>query len=379
MMQPNIEVRATGTTGGTYCKVLGVDILSDTKVRVFIQSVTDISDSPGETLDNLLPTGATLNYKDDLQFTSKTVSVTNTATIATIAKTGYAFTLSVNEGIYYVKGSFVHTPAMTRFWIKNGASQIVRGDAVLTISERIVTSAQDSTLLDNSSGSYNYAAPGADRYSIGLDIAFVEKNQGGGDPFPLLSIGGQSSNIYKENDPQSFDIARLFSIDEETIEVLENREKSNLDKRLAKRTFEESGNYTVGPFKVAFRNFLKKAAVVEGDGEEIFRANADPAYSLTDLQTQQPHGVTSTAVADTKFIVQVEPETAYVGGFRYTYVDKTTLSVDKARSPAYDYNVSLTLPVGNYIDIELLDSPNYNPVAQDGYSGSHVFGVSSRV
>jgi hypothetical protein len=34
----------------------------------------------------------------------------------------------------------------------------------LTISEDIIDSDEDSTLLDNATGSSNYAAPGADRY-----------------------------------------------------------------------------------------------------------------------------------------------------------------------------------------------------------------------
>ncbi len=40
-----------------------------------------------------------------------------------------------------------------------------------SISQQAVESTEDVTLLDNSFGSYNYSAPGGDRYKIDLTLA----------------------------------------------------------------------------------------------------------------------------------------------------------------------------------------------------------------
>ena len=242
LLQPTIEIRTAGITGGQYAKVLGIEGITPEVIRIYLQSISDISDSPAESLNTLVPTGATIHYKEDIQYITDTETTINTSPIATISANGYGFTASVNEGIFYVKGSFVHTPALKRFWIKNSYDEIVRGDVVLTINEKIVTSAQDETLLDNSTGSYNFSGPGADRYSISLDLAFFENSEPGN---VLRNIVNQGANFYVKNSQQTFDIARLFTTNERTIESVEGTEIDNLEKKLAKRTFEESGNYTI--------------------------------------------------------------------------------------------------------------------------------------
>ena len=360
LLQPTIEIRTGSISGGQYAKVLGVDVVNNEKLRVYLQSISDISDSPGRSLNALLPAGATFHYKNDIQITSATGSTTNSNSFGTIQKTGYAFSISVQEGIYYVKGSFVHTPSMGRFWLKSSSSQIVRGDAILAITEKIVTSAQDETLLDNSSGAYNYSAPGADRYQISLDIAFFEKISSDGQ-YPINGVSGQNPNIAQINSTQTYSIARLFSIDEQTVEVIENREKSNLEKRLARRTFEESGNYTVKPFKVAFREFAARTnPALVGLGGSEFDQDVDPLYTQEQLLSEVPFGVSDDVEAKTKFIVQVEPSTAYVNGFRYEFPEKTTLAVDKAQSVALESGVEIISNQGNFIDVETRDVAVYN-------------------
>jgi hypothetical protein len=363
LLQPTIEIRTIGgITGGQYSKVLGVEAITEELVRVYLQSVTDISDSPGVSLNTLVPVGATLNYKEDKQYTSATATQDNTNSIATIASNGYGFSAAIEEGIFYVKGSFVHTPAIKRFWIKNSYSEIIRGDVNLTITENIVTSAQDETLLDNSTGSYNFSGPGADRYSISLDIGFFEEAQG-----VIRNIANQGANFYLKNSNQTFDIARLFTVNEETIESVESQESNNLEKKLAKRTFEESGNYTIRPFKVAVRDFSRIATgteTINGVVQNTYSTGPDPLYTESDLINQKPFGISTTTEGDKKVIFQLEPSTAYVNGFRYDFQDKVNLISDKARNLAHireRTDVNLSLAQGNYIELELYDNPHYSP------------------
>ena len=386
LLQPAIEIRSGGVRGGQYSKVLGIDVISNNKVRIYLQPIVDIADSPGAPLEDSIPTGSEIHYKNDIQTVSaEGATTTNTNILTTVTSSGMSFAISVNEGIYYVKGSFVHTPPMTRFWIKPTQNFIVRGDGCLTITENIVTSNQDSTLLDNSSGSYNYAAPGADRYSVSLDIGFFElANASGGYTLKDDTVG-QTSNIFAQGSTQSFSIARLFSVDESAIEVIENREQTNLEKRLARRTYEESGNYTVQPFKIAFREFAAKARIGATE-DNFYDETVDPVYYGSELGDLQPFGITNIKDSEKRFIIQVEPSVAYVNGFRYEYIDKTQLSVPKARPqnslfPNYHTGTktgeSFTFPVGNYFEITLPDSPNYNnlsPTSGVGRSGTYPIG-----
>ena len=369
LLQPTIEIRTNGITGGQYAKVLGIEGITAEVIRIYLQSISDISDSSSASaaLDTLVPTGATLHYKEDIQFISKTGTlnertVANTSPIATISANGYGFSASVNEGIFYVKGSFVHTPAIKRFWIKNSYDEIVRGDVVLAITEKIVTSAQDSTLLDNSTGSYNFSGPGADRYSISLDLAFFENSE----PENVLrNIVNQGANFYVKNSQQTFDIARLFTTDEQTVESVENTESNNLEKKLAKRTFEESGNYTIKPFKVGVREMARvplSSTTVDGVTTFSYDANADPVYTQSELIDQKPFNIGTVDEASTKVIFQVDPSTAYINGFRYDFQDKINLISDKARDDSHvkiKKNINISLQQGNYIELDVHDNPHY--------------------
>ena len=360
LLQPTIEIRTEGITGGQYAKVLGVEGITSEVARVYLQSISDISDSPAASLNTLVPTGATLHYKEDIQYTSKTLTVTNTSSIATISANGYGFSSSIQEGIFYVKGSFVHTPAIKRFWIKNSYSEIIRGDVVLAITEKIVTSAQDETLLDNSTGSYNFSGPGADRYSISLDLAFFENPEG-----VLRNITNQGANFYIKNSQQTFDIARLFTANERTIESVEGIESNNLEKKLAKRTFEESGNYTIKPFKVAVREMgrvVLSSETVNGITTYNYDSTNDPLYTSAELVAQQPFGINTIEEAEKKVIFQLDPSTAYINGFRYDFQDKVNILSDKARDESHiksKTGINISLQQGNYIELDMHDNPFY--------------------
>ena len=90
----------------------------------------------------------------------------------TIASTGEPFgntcILGVDEGIFYVRGAFV----------KFAAEKITVGKYTdkptktvgLNIVESTITSTLDTKLLDPAQGSYNYAAPGADRWKVALSL-----------------------------------------------------------------------------------------------------------------------------------------------------------------------------------------------------------------
>lgn len=73
----------------------------------------------------------------------------------------------------------------------------------LTIDETIITSNEDSSLLDNASGTFNYTAPGADRYQKKLILDTKELTTG---------TSANVANVAEYNDittPNFFEFARL--------------------------------------------------------------------------------------------------------------------------------------------------------------------------
>lgn len=352
LLQDTIEI-VTGTDGEAgnelFVKPIGANIVG-TKVRLFFETIFESSDSPTVTIGKKIPANATVRYKGDSQIIDSSGNTQeNDSVIAVVGNTtdsGYGFGVTVDAGIYYIKGQFVHTPAIRRFWIKENYDDIVRGDTNLIIREKIITSTQDGSLLDNAGGTANYSAPGADRYQITLDVGFFE---------PVLKFGelqGQSGNIFIKGSRQDFTTARLFTTSEESVELEENNYdlgKKNLDERLATRTVEESGDYTLNPFGLSIREFVDTTGEAE-----------DALYQQSEITSDQPFGVTTVADGEKKFIAEIENGTAYVGGYRFYFPQKTTLAVDKARTFKNVEDEEVTFQIGNYIEIDVFDSPKLN-------------------
>ena len=76
---------------------------------------------------------------------------------------------SISEGIIYTRGMFVKVPAQTIILEKysNTPSYKVGVD----VGETLTSSIEDTSLLDNSLGSTNENAPGADRLKVQLTLA----------------------------------------------------------------------------------------------------------------------------------------------------------------------------------------------------------------
>lgn len=138
----------------------------------------------------------------------------------------YGSIAQIERGIYYIFGNFVLVDAQTI--ILDKYSNVPTYRVGLDVRESIVTPEEDETLLDNANGSYNYNAPGAHRYKID----------------PILV---KTSLVSKESD----NFVDLGQIQEgKIVRLVNTTEYSELEKTLARRTYDESGDYTVRPFKI---------------------------------------------------------------------------------------------------------------------------------
>jgi hypothetical protein len=153
---------------------------------------------------------------------------------------GWASGIFTDEGIFYVNGSFVALPKQTLFVDHLAESEVLVGTVAYRVYENIITYADDETLVDNSAGTLNYTAPGADRYQIDLELEwFTTANWNVRDnTIQYIKIGEiQNSRLSEMVNPNSQE--SLYK---------------QIDKTMALRTQEESGNYTVNPFPLTLKD-----------------------------------------------------------------------------------------------------------------------------
>ena len=129
----------------------------------------------------------------------------------------------INQGVYYLNGYFIGVDSQTvTVTTSNGTN--VNKTVGLQFVEQVVTAADDVTLYDNAQGYSNQSAPGADRYKISLTLATID----------------YTTNVNTETFIKLLDIVDGF------IAYLNDRaEYSEIGKMLARRTYDESGDFIV--------------------------------------------------------------------------------------------------------------------------------------
>ena len=214
---------------------------------------------------------------------------------------GYGSAVKVEEGIYFVNGYFVRCNqellVIDEYYNKPSAK------IGFTIKEEIVTPEEDASLYDNAIGSSNYTAPGAHRLKISLQLkefalnAITDKNF-----IQLLTVSrGQVQSKVSSTD---------FSVLEQT---------------LARRTFDESGNYVVDNFSIDIREWAQK------DKNKGF-------YAVDEFGLYNGYDAGTSA---RKMIASVGPGKAYIKGYEIVNKETKYLEVNKARESLSSDNVTL--------------------------------------
>ncbi len=206
---------------------------------------------------------------------------------------GYAFQVDVKEGIYYIDGFFVRNPELHLYV---GRFQSYPSARVgFKVTESIVTSDDDETLLDNAQGSLNYAAPGADRYKISLELVKL----------PLQST-------------DSIRFVELLRVIDGVVQFKINKSSyAELEKTLARRTLDESGNYEVNKFRLSVREHLNN-----GSNFGVY-----PPVPITGPVTSA-----NTIYGDEdKFALVIDPGRAYISGYEVDSTATQYLGINKAR------------------------------------------------
>ena len=252
------------------------------------------------TFDGEIPNG----FKLILRSSDSTLAESELPVIngLTYISDGFASGLVCEEGVFYTKGSFVAVPRQTYFIDKAELDTPLTGYAVLKINEETITYFDDLSLLDNANGTPNYSAPGADRYTIDLTLNWIS-----GEDYAI------STNSY---------IKLLVINASRPVEIVETSEYAEIVDILAKRTSEESGNYTVNPFTIGTRETfdgdnLPADCIVVGRRYRI----QDLGSTIAPLTDWVGLGATSPAIVGSEFVAVKPPgdgtgDTARVNGGR---------------------------------------------------------------
>jgi hypothetical protein len=306
--------------------------------------------------------GESITNEDSVELLVATSSATGTGTIA-----------ALGDGIYYINGYFVNVYykfVTVGKYINGSSASNLQPTAKLGIvwSESIITSVDDESLLDNAQGTPNYAAPGADRYKIDTDFQVVSYTT------PPLHF------------------VELISVNEGVATVSQNQPQYNeIERELARRTYEESGNYVVDNFKIKIREernnyqelWVASTAYIIGDiiqstysgTEYTFKCvktgtSGSTAPTLTPTYTIVSDGTTKweyvetfylndglyDVADDSKYIVEIDGGKAFVEGYEYSSNGLLRLTNDKARDFNRVNSSAITVYDGTYISVNSIFS-----------------------
>jgi hypothetical protein len=194
-------------------------------------------------------------------------------------------TASIHDGVFFVDGYFVRGSLQNI--VLDKFSQRANAKIGLEVDKTIITELDDTSLLDPAQEAGNYQAPGAARLKIDLTLAKRSLTSTDDDAFiELLRI--QNGDRIKQT---------LIPI------------YSELEETFARRTYDESGNYTVRPFRIQLKN--------------------DDANS-------------------SNMIVRLDPGKAYVFGYEFETIAPTDLVIPRPRSSANVTGLDITMAYGNY-------------------------------
>lgn len=270
---------------------------------------TVVTDSVGQ-IDRIAITGNGRGYyvepsvwvasttANTLQIASANLSPQTYMTQITVAGSGvepigHGYGMTVKEGVIYQKGYFsrVEQQLVVVDRYTTAPDELVVG---FDTKEELINSNIDPTLLDNALGTFNYTAPGADRLKLTPQLVVLDKNQADSNGEFLTLVEFSDGYPFKQNRSTQYNA---------------------IGDEMARRTFDESGNYVLDPFNATTGS------------EETLDAEVDT------------------------FEVIVDPGKAYIDGYRVETLFNSVTTVDKGTDTLTANAQSISLSYGSYIDV----------------------------
>ena len=317
---------------------------------------------------------------------ANTVSSTGASGIANAA--GVGSVVSVNSGVFYVGGYFIFKDAESLILEKYSNTPSYR--VGFQIADTTITSDADASLLDPAQGAYNYAAAGANRYKIVATLS--AKAFTATDPVEAAA----DENFY-----QLLKVSEGVKLQETKYPVY-----SELEKTLARRTHDESGDYTVTPFNLQLADHqgvtgrtinAASTSTVKGVGTDFVSTFSvgDVIYLSGDITKKATvAGITNTSTItlsgvstgfdantanqviyfESKLSAGLDPGKAYVKGYEYESLGTNFVTVDKGRDTTTINTYSTSTAVGNKLYIK--NANGYFNISEHSIIDLHCSNVS---
>ena len=314
-------VTITGATSGVKARVIGFEVgTSTTQPRLYIQYVSSGSDNTTQVFADSENITANASITHTTTYASNVASAT---THTTAHQTGTA--AKVESGIYYIRGQFVRVAEQTHVISPTDADPDAR--VGFTLTEELVTPESDSSLTDNATGSSNFAAKGAHRLKITLTLTSLAEGSTADSSF--IEVTRVKDGLLEYN-------ARYTDY-------------SILGDTLARRTFDESGDYTVRPFQFDIRESVSNTL-----RNQTFTGVYSSGATTDDGNT----------ASDSLLALAVTPGKAYVRGYEIEKISNTFIDVNKARDFSTVNAGVTTFEIGNFAKItNLYNTPDIGAVS----------------
>ena len=217
--------------------------------------------------------------------------------------------VNIDAGVYYINGFFVNVDQQTLVLEKYSNNPSFR--VGLTIVENFITSTDDTSILDNATGSSNANATGAHRFKIDLTLT-------------KLALTSTADASFVE----------LMRVEDGVVRNrVDNTQYSHLEDTLARRTFDESGDYTVNNFDLDVREHL-----TVGNNRGIFATSAVSNDGNVASETLLAFGLGQGK--------------AYVRGYEISKIGTTFVDVSKARDFDTDSGSVTRFNVGSFVNVK---------------------------
>jgi hypothetical protein len=249
--------------------------------------------------------GETLIAEKEVSYGNFTIQIGQGVcnTISTSA-TSDGSSVKVASGIYFVRGAFVRVREQRILLDQYGVTPSYK--VGFNIIESIVTSDEDESLFDNAQGFSNYAAPGADRFKIELELSKKEIDEDVDNFVEILRVLNGTPQFFNKN-PQ-------YSL---------------IRDELARRTAETNGDYYVKPFTLFVQDSLNDKVLNNG------------------IYFEGQTTVNGDTPSEDKMVYQIGPGKAYVNGYDVESIAPKLLDVTKPRTTKTLNNQILPYNAGN--------------------------------
>lgn len=213
----------------------------------------------------------------------------------------------IQNGVYFIRGYFVDVPQ--QYIILDQYSNNPSYRIGLQVSESIVTSEDDESLNDNAAGTSNYSAPGAHRFKISTIL--VKKDL---------------------DDDADKNFIELLRINDSRIEKMVDRTAYNeIEKALALRTYDESGDYVLGNYGITVRDSL----------------NRDDRPGINGVYEAGETTRSGNVASDELYTLEVSPGKSYVRGYQIETLSPTFVDFPKPRDTNALSNYIIPFTTGN--------------------------------